>query len=209
MTLEIWGYYLVAILILTASPGPSILLCLSTGVTQGLKHAFFTALGSLLATTGILTLSFAGLGAIIASSEQIFNLVKWVGAAYLIYLGCKLLLTKQEAYHLQNKTDDPQKSYFTNFSSGFLVGASNPKAILFFSALFPQFINPEAPLLLQYLIFVSTFMVLELIWLMTYAYLGARSSNWIFAKGRAKLFNRLTGSVFITAGALLSGANRG
>ncbi|SEI59584.1 Threonine/homoserine/homoserine lactone efflux protein [Allopseudospirillum japonicum] len=208
MTLEIWSYYLLAILILTASPGPSVLLCLSTGVTRGLQQAFFAALGSLLATTGILTLSFAGLGAVIVSSDAIFHLIKWVGAVYLIYLGLKLLLAKQEDYTLEKKTDGPQKRDLANFFSGFLVGVSNPKAILFFTALFPQFIDPQTSLWTQYLIFVITFVVLELAWLMTYAYLGVKSSSWIFAKGRAKLFNRLTASVFITAGALLSSVNR-
>lgn len=92
--------------------------------------------------------------------------------------------------------------------SGFIVGASNPKAILFFSALFPQFIDSSAPLMLQYIIFASTFIVLELSWLLIYGYLGTKSSNWIFKNGRAKLFNRLTGGVFITAGTFLSVTNR-
>lgn len=98
--------------------------------------------------------------------------------------------------------------YRSHYVSGFIVGASNPKAILFFTALFPQFIDPQAELFTQYAIFASTFMIMELSWLCFYAYLGAKSSTWILAKGRAKLFNRLTGGVFVGAGAWLSTVSR-
>ncbi|WOG25923.1 LysE family translocator [Endozoicomonas sp. 8E] len=208
MTLETWVYYLIAVLILTASPGPSSLLCLSKGVTNGIKQSFFTAVGSLTAITGILTLSFAGLGVLITSSELAFNSIKWTGAAYLIYLGINALLSKQEKFESHQNASTTQTGCISHFLSGFIVGASNPKAILFFSALFPQFIDSSAPLMLQYIIFASTFIVLELSWLLIYGYLGTKSSNWIFKNGRAKLFNRLTGGVFITAGTFLSVTNR-
>ncbi|WP_394243101.1 LysE family translocator [Vibrio astriarenae] len=209
MNLETWLLYLMAVLILTASPGPSSLLCMTRGVTGGMKVGFATALGSLTAITGILTLSFTGLGLIIASSEWVFSLIKWLGAAYLVYLGLKSITSKQQSFtdtHAMNSRC--QVTLFRHFTSGFIVGASNPKAILFFTALFPQFIEPQHDLFFQYLTFTSTFMVMELSWLLIYAYMGAKSSKWIFAKGRAKLFNRLTGGVFIGAGALLSTASR-
>lgn len=133
--MQLWIYYTLAVLVLTASPGPSSLLCMTKGVTYGWRSAAITAVGSLTAI------------------------------------------------------------------SGFIVGASNPKAIVFFSALFPQVITTNAPLMPQYLIFASTFVVMELAWLLCSAYLGAKSSNWLLAKGRAKVFNRLTGGVFIGAGA--------
>jgi len=206
MTIQLWIYYALAVLVLTASPGPSSLLCMTKGVTVGWRLAAITALGSLTAITCIMTLSFSGLGVVIASSERVFSLIKWAGAAYLIYLGVMCLMSKQDSY--TKAKEDSQTASRSHYLSGFIVGASNPKAIVFFTALFPQFIATDAPLMPQYLIFASTFVVMELSWLLFYAYLGARSSNWLLAKGRAKVFNRLTGGVFIGAGALLSLTNR-
>ena len=205
-------YYLLAVLILTASPGPSSLLCMTKGVQSGFKLSIFTALGSLTAISGILTLSFTGLGGIIASSEVVFNVIKWTGAAYLIILGWKSLRSSQQDYdQLPGQESDSKavrESILSHYVSGFIVGASNPKANLFLTALFPQFIDTSLALLPQFAVFASTFAVMELSWLLVYAYLGAKSSNWLFAKGRAKVFNRVTGGVFIGAGALLSTTSR-
>lgn len=212
MSLETWMFYLLAVLILTASPGPSSLLCMTKAVQSGFKLSVFTALGSLVAITGILSLSFTGLGVVIASSDLIFSVVKWIGAAYLVYLGWKAFRSKEQDYQLDQvgaeATSTQKGTRLSHFVSGFIVGSSNPKAILFFTALFPQFIDPSASLLSQYVVFASTFAVMELTWLLLYAYLGAKSSNWLFAKGRAKIFNRVTGGVFIGAGAILSTTSR-
>ncbi|ELS9252089.1 LysE family translocator [Vibrio parahaemolyticus] len=207
MQLDTWIYYTLAILVLTASPGPSSLLCLSKGVSSGFRLALTTALGSLSAITIILTLSFTGLGVVIASSEFVFNIIKWCGAAYLIWLGIQAFRSKQNDFA---KYDSAQvsTSHVSAYTSGFIVGSSNPKAIIFFTALFPQFIDPTASLLTQYAIFAGTFVVFELSWLTFYALLGVKTSNWLFEAGRAKLFNRLTGGVFISAGVMLSTANR-
>ncbi|MGR5174099.1 LysE family translocator [Vibrio owensii] len=207
MQLDTWIYYTLAILVLTASPGPSSLLCLSKGVSSGFRHAFMTALGSLAAITIILTLSFTGLGVVIASSELVFNIIKWCGVAYLIWLGIQALRSKQTDFS-QAKPEQASSDYLSAFTSGFIVGSSNPKAIVFFTALFPQFIDPSASLFTQYIIFASTFVVFELGWLTFYSLLGVKTSDWLFAKGRAKLFNRLTGGVFISAGVALSTAHR-
>ncbi|EHR6923833.1 LysE family translocator [Vibrio parahaemolyticus] len=207
MQFDTWIYYTLAILVLTASPGPSSLLCLSKGVSSGFRLALTTALGSLSAITIILTLSFTGLGVVIASSEFVFNIIKWCGAAYLIWLGIQAFRSKQNDF---SKSDSAlvSTSHVSAYTSGFIVGSSNPKAIIFFTALFPQFIDSTDSLLAQYAIFAGTFVVFELSWLTFYALLGVKTSNWLFEAGRAKLFNRLTGGVFISAGVMLSTANR-
>lgn len=208
MDFQLWIYYLLAILILTASPGPSVLLCVTKSVTQGFSFALYSALGSLFAIIGIMTLSFTGLGLIIASSESLFTVIKYIGAGYLIYLGYKSFSSKEHSYEFTNEKNIVKKDKVKSFISGFIVGASNPKAIIFFVALFPQFINTQSSLFLQYVIFVLTFTVLELSWLLFYSYLGRKSSNWFLQKGRAKFFNRITGGVFIGAGILLSTTNK-
>lgn len=218
MTSHTWLFYFITVLILTASPGPSTLVCMTKSIGFGLRAGVVTALGSLTAITIIMTLSFTGLGVIVASSEIIFNIIKWFGAGYLVYLGLKALLSTQTTYEIgQSHTLSDSlavsnkrhvRSSYKLYLNGFLVGASNPKAIVFFTALFPQFINPNANMLQQYLAFATTFVLLELFWLLTYAYMGAKSSKWIMKSGRATFFNRLTGGVFIGAGLLLSTSNR-
>ena len=208
MNIEIWIFYLLAILILTASPGPSVLLCITKSVTQGFEFAIYTAFGSLFAIIGIMTLSFTGLGLLISSSDLVFTIVKYSGALYLFYLGYKTFTSKTESYHFEKNENISKKDKLSSFVSGFTVGASNPKAIIFFTALFPQFIDANSPLFLQYIIFVSTFSVLEVSWLLFYSYLGYRSSSWFLQKGRAKFFNKITGGVFMGAGVLLSTTNK-
>jgi len=205
MNFDTWVIYALAVLILSASPGPSILLCMTKSVTEGFRASLFSVFGALLALVMIMTLSFTGLGVIITSSEILFDVVKWAGAAYLVYLGYKAFTSSEHTYHLAKQDGELTKSSGLKlFVSGFLVGASNPKAIVFFTALFPQFINQNEPLLFQYLIFVSTFTVTELSWLLLYAYFGSKSSAWLTKKGRARTFNKVTGSIFMGAGVLLS-----
>ncbi|PCI41294.1 MAG: flagellar biosynthesis protein FlgM [Rhodospirillaceae bacterium] len=209
MNFETWLYYFLAVLVLTASPGPSVLLCVTKAVTHGFRASVFTALGSLTAIVGVMTLSFTGLGVVLASSEMIFNAIKWAGAAYLIYLGYKAFTSKETSYELaDDKSSAAKKSALSLYMSGFIVGASNPKAIVFFTALFPQFIDMQEPLLFQYVIFAVTFTFMELSWLMIYAYLGSRSSKWLLKDGRAKLFNRITGGVLMSSGVALSVSSR-
>jgi threonine/homoserine/homoserine lactone efflux protein len=209
MNVEAWFYYSLAVLILTASPGPSVLLCMTKAVTEGFRNSMFTALGSLTAIVSIMTLSFSGLGVVIATSEVAFNIIKWSGAIYLIYLGYKSFASKQETYQISEQEETmsvvTKKSLYVG---GFIVGASNPKAIVFFTALFPQFINTSESLLIQYWVFAITFSVMEISWLTIYSYLGAKSSNWLLKEGRAKYFNRITGGVFISAGVFLSTSSK-
>ena len=107
-----------------------------------------------------------------------------------------------------SEKNSSSKDMMGHWFGGFIVGASNPKAIVFFTALFPQFINTQSSLLAQYLILASTFAVMELFWLSFYAAIARRSSNWLTKPGRAKRFNQITGGVFIGAGLLLSSTSR-
>ena len=207
MTFEAWFYYLLTILVLTSTPGPSILFSVSNGLNGGIKKAFFGALGGTTAITIIMTLSFTGMGVVIMASDIAFNIIKWIGVAYLIYLGLSAILSKDESFFVGSKAQKKQ-SYKATYISGFIVGASNPKAILFFTALFPQFIEPTAPLWPQFLVLSLTFITLEMTWLMVYAYFSSKALPWLQVKGRAKTVNRITGSLFVTAGAFLATTSR-
>ncbi len=204
MDLTTYLVYLAAIFVLTASPGPSVLLCVTHSISYNFKTALFAAMGSLVAIIGIMSLSFTGLGLIIASSESVFTIIKWLGASYLVFIGVKNIVVS--FYNQKTTTGEsvkPSNSYRAAFTSGFLVGATNPKALIFFTALFPQFIDMSAPLLPQYLMLVLSFTIMELTWLSTYAYLGTKSASWITNNNRMKTLNRVTGGLFISAGGLL------
>lgn len=205
MALHTWLIYVAAVFVLTVTPGPSVLMAVSTSVNRGFRQAVLASLGSTFAIVCIMELSALGLGAVLAASETLFTLLKWAGAAYLAYLGVSSLLSSQQTIQLSGQDQSPQPRSFVR---GFFVGASNPKALVFFTALFPQFIDPASSQWPQFLILCLTFVALELFWLITYAALGARSKVWLQQPGRASLFNRATGTVFLLAAAVLASTKR-
>jgi threonine/homoserine/homoserine lactone efflux protein len=207
MTLSSWLLYLAAVLVLTVTPGPSVLMCVSTSVNLGARKAMLASLGSTSAIVGLMSLSALGLGAALAASETLFTTLKWLGAVYLAWLGISSLLSS--ASEITVAEGDAAASGPRLFGRGFLVGASNPKALLFFTAFFPQFIDPAAPQMQQFLILGGTFVAFELFWLMFYASFAARLAPWLRAPGRARWFNRLAGGTFMGAGVLLATVKQG
>ena len=206
MTLSHWLLYVLAVLVLTATPGPSVLMCISTSVNLGALKAVVTSLGSTTAIVGIMVLSALGLGAALAASELLFNVLKWLGAAYLAYLGVVSLLSKTSEIAVSGEVKPANTRRL--FAQGFLVGASNPKALLFFGALFPQFIVPSEPQLPQFVVLGVTFVFFELLWLGIYALTAAKAKQWLQKPRRARLFNRATGIVFLLAAGLLASSKR-
>lgn len=205
MLLSTWLLYVAAVFVLTVTPGPSVLMCVSTAVNLGPRKALITSLGSTSAIVGLMTLSALGLGALLAASETLFTALKWVGAAYLAYLGVRALLAPASDIQVAGGAVAGGRRLF---AQGFLVGLSNPKALLFFGALFPQFLNPAAPQLPQFLVLGATFVCFELGWLTVYALSAARAQRWLQQPRRARQFNRLTGAVFLLAAGLLATSKR-
>jgi threonine/homoserine/homoserine lactone efflux protein len=205
MLLSTWLLYVAAVFVLTVTPGPSVLMCVSTAVNLGPRKALITSLGSTSAIVGLMTLSALGLGALLAASETLFTALKWVGAAYLAYLGVRALLAPASDIQVAGGAVAGGRRLF---AQGFLVGLSNPKALLFFGALFPQFLNPAAPQLPRFLVLGATFVCFELGWLTVYALSAARAQRWLQQPRRARQFNRLTGAVFLLAAGLLATSKR-
>lgn len=206
MTLSTWLLYAAAVLVLTVTPGPSVLMAVSTSVNLGPRKALLTSLGSTSAIVGLMALSALGLGALLAASETLFNALKWAGAAYLAWLGISALLAP--ATDIAVREGARSASSGRLFAQGFLVGVSNPKALLFFGALFPQFIDASAPQGPQFLVLGVTFVCFELGWLTVYALLASRAQRWLQQPRRARQFNRLTGAVFLLAAGLLATSRR-
>ncbi len=215
MEISSWLLFIAVGIAAVVSPGPAILLAVSNSVRFGMAKVLLSSLGNI---TGLFILSTAaifGLGAILKTSNTLFFIVKLVGAAYLVYLGLRQWRSKANFFADQvsiEKTRTGQtpttqnenikhKSNFQIFSEGFLIAMTNPKAILFFTALFPPFINTNKALPQQFLIMTFTFMAMSFICLMSYGILANKAKNWFAHGNRAAWFNRIMGSVFIGIGA--------
>jgi homoserine/homoserine lactone efflux protein len=210
MSINQWLIYLSFVVTIIVAPGPSAALCLTHGAAHGRFRALATVVGGMLASTTLMSLSALGLGAVIAASDNLFLTIKLVGAAYLVYLGVSMW--RAPAAGLENVTSQKIEVSLVPlsklFRSGFMVGIGNPKDLLFFGALFPQFLNPSAPMLPQLVLLGATWLVVDGTVMSAYAALGTKLAGSFSRLNSGKLLKRMTGSVFIAAGAALVGANK-
>jgi RhtB (resistance to homoserine/threonine) family protein len=201
MDLSTWLFFISITFVTTFSPGPAVLLAITNSLRFGLRTTFYSTLGNELGILLIASLAILGLGAILTTSTPLFLVLKTVGAGYLIYLGLRQWRSKDKLFSQKaDQNNALTQSNRVSFIQGFLVAATNPKAILFFSALFPQFININQPLILQFSILSATFALLSMISLMSYAVLAQRSQQWFSTDNHTTLFNRVFGGLFMTLG---------
>ncbi len=198
MTLATYLLYVAAVALLILTPGPTMLMCVTNAVNHGPRRAMTSVLGAITAVLCVMGLSAMGLGALLATSEAAFTGAKLVGAAYLVWLGFK---TFGSATLLPAGAPAPSVRSF--YVQGFLVGASNPKAVLFFAAFFPQFLDPAVPMLPQFAILALTFVACELT-VLTLCALGV--GRLLPLRRRASVvrwINRACGGLFAVLGGLL------
>ncbi|MDX5997897.1 LysE family translocator [Shewanella oneidensis MR-1] len=203
MQTETWLLYFFAIVLIGISPGPIAMLSMSHGIHFGKKRSIATGLGSVSAALILMAASAAGLGAIISASEYGFTILKWCGAAYLVFLGIKLLLTKQQGQTLEVVKTEGKGTPKQLFKQAFLVGISNPKDLLFFAALFPQFIDLTAPQLPQLTILALTWALVDFSFVMIYASMANVLAPSLKASNKLHWFDRTSGGVFLTLAAIL------
>jgi threonine/homoserine/homoserine lactone efflux protein len=181
------------------------LLVLSMSARHGLRAAIATMAGCMTALLAMMSISAAGLGALLQMFPAVFDTLRLVGAAYLAYLGIKCW---RAPVHAQDDGSDVRLPANVSlgglYRQGMLVAASNPKAILFAVAFFPQFINPEAAQTLQFGILLLTFAVIEVSWYFVYALSGNRLANYLRRASVLKAFNRLTGGAFVGFAAVMA-----
>jgi threonine/homoserine/homoserine lactone efflux protein len=206
MSLKIWLAYVAAVFVISGTPGPNMLLSMTHGIQHGLTRTFSTMAGLLSGLAVVLSISLGGLGALLLASTLAFEVIKYAGAAYLIYLGIKTWRAAGTALSTEGRPDAP--GAFARFRIGVLVSLSNPKAILFGVAFFPQFLDRSQPIAPQALILLTTFVVIETAWMFVYAGGGAKLANWLHQDHRMRWFNRAAGSAFLGAGVLLGSFRR-
>jgi len=210
MTVQSWIIYLTLVIAATSTPGPAVLFIMTNSTLHGWRKALMCALGNITGLFCLGILAVTGLGAILKTSVIIFSIVKYAGAAYLIYLGIKLFFQKD--FNLGTTPDHPGTAIISSkklFFQAMGVAVSNPKAIIFLTALFPQFLNVNNPLIAQFSVLITTLMVFSFSFLMAYALMAHKVKHWLIKPGRVKNFSRASGAVFIGFGVLLaSSSNR-
>lgn len=205
MSLHLWWLFVATVFVVSAIPGPNMLLVMTHGARHGIRRSTATMAGCLTALVIMLSVSAAGLGVFLDAWPRLFDTLRLAGAAYLVWLGVKSWRAKAAAVDVRDETGGAHSfKRSTLFRNGFLVASSNPKAILFAAALLPQFIDASRPVLPQFAVLVSTFAVIEVSWYAVYAGLGARIGDKLKSASVAQAFNRLTGGVFVGFGAMMA-----
>ena len=209
MTFTTWLTFTAACIIFSIAPGAGTVASISTSLAGGLPRAVKNLVGLELAMAVHLLVVSLGLGALLASSATAFTLLKYLGAAYLLYLGATKLLSRKTA-RLDAGTTEAAKAIPTRklIGQGFLVNMMNPKSILFLAAFLPQFIVPGPDTALQYLILGATVILVDGAVMFTYSAIAHAARPHVSSPGFMKALDRIFGGLFILIGLSLARAHR-
>ena len=198
MTFESWAAFTAASAVLLIIPGPTVLLVVSYALGQGWRTVLPMTVGVALGDFTAMTLSMLGLGAVLATSATLFTILKWVGAAYLVYLGIRLW---RAGGTLDAATRTDAVSAAKMLGHAWLVTALNPKSITFFVAFLPAFLDPKADFLTQMVVFGTTVLVLAFANAFGYALVAARARGFVANPRAIGMVNKVGGGLLIGAGA--------
>ncbi|MEX5413067.1 homoserine/homoserine lactone efflux protein [Atlantibacter hermannii] len=206
MSFEWWCTYLLTTIILSLSPGSGAINTVSTAMSHGYRGAVASITGLQLGLAIHIVLVGVGLGALFSRSLMAFEILKWAGAAYLIWLGIQQWRAAGAIDLHTLAQSQPRRKLFRR---AVFVNLTNPKSIVFLAALFPQFFVPHQPQTVQYAILGVTTIVVDVIVMIGYATLATRIALWIKGPRQMKALNRVFGSLFMLVGALLASARPG
>ncbi|WP_430428153.1 LysE family translocator [Parasphingorhabdus sp.] len=197
MEMGIYALFFLTTAVVILSPGPAAIAVASQGAGSGMKYAIFGVVGVAAANAVFFILSALGIASLLIASDVIFGVIKWSGVAYLTYLGLSAIFSKSGA--LQVSAAAPQ-SRAKLFVKGFVIEIANPKALLYFAAILPQFLDVSRSFLLQIMIMGVTTIFLDLISYSLYAYLGERLTKGAVKDWIITLINRVAGGALLYAG---------
>lgn len=206
MNTTLWLSFLGTVLIIGVTPGPSVLLAAANSMNYGTKKTVGTILGDLSANAIQIALSSLGLASLVISSGEVFGMIKWAGVAYLMYMGISKIIAKPEVGAF--KRDCDQKGFLKLYSEGFLMSASNPKAIVFFAALFPLFIDQSYPFVSQVMVLGVTYLAIDGVCLLIYVKFASRLKRYLEDQQKVHFQNRIIGVLLILSGLMLSTVRR-
>ncbi len=205
MSIETYTAYLFVIAVFFAAPpGTSQLLIVSNSIRYGIRSSGFTIVGDLSANTLQILVTAVGLDVLLTSSPYVLNWIKWLGVVYLIWIGLEVF--RSNKLGLADNSEPSYASPLKLFSQGFFTSLSNPYAVIFFAALFPQFIDSEYPIFQQVSILGITYLVVDGIMLVVWANVGVRAAYFI-SKVSTKLVGQLCGVLMIGAAMILASKN--
>lgn len=201
--------FALTVFVVSIIPGPSMLLALTHGMYYGTRKSLASALGNVTVTFIQSVISVVGLGAILIASETAFQIIKWGGAAYLLYMGLGLFISAKSSPLSVTRDDEQQEvSLLKMFRQSALVTAANPKAIIFFTAVFPQFINQEGAFLVQSIVLTMVCSIVAFSCFMIYVIGGQKVISLLSKSAISKYFQRTIGGIFIGSGVALALSHR-
>lgn len=201
MAMETYLVYLAAVAVFFATPpDTSQLLIISNSAKHGIRRSAYTIVGDLAANSLQMTGAAFGLAAIIATSGSAFTWIKWLGVAYLVWIGVQLILSKEQSADVEANISSQS---IRLFRQGFVTSMANPFAVVFFGALFPQFIDPTLPVLPQLFILGITYLIVDGVILLIWGWLGDRAASALKRRSFG-LINKVCGALMVAAAALLA-----
>lgn len=201
MSLSAWSLFCTLSLITAFSPGPAVLLAVSNAATLGMRRALISSAGNAAGVVLVSATAMLGLGALLKTSAWLFGALKLAGAVYLIYLGIRQWRSRASVFDAaSNAVGTRERPNARLFLQGLLVATTNPKSILFFTALLPQFMSSEVPVTRQFLVLTLTFAACTMMSHLCYVGLVRGMGRWFASSARARLFNRLSGAMFVALG---------
>lgn len=205
MTFSTWLAFFAAGWMISLSPGAGAISCMSAGMRYGYRKGVWNILGLQAAIVLLVAIVALGLGAVLATSLLAFNVVKWCGVAYLVWLGVQQWRAEAKPLQVNDETAHTPRQLFVQ---GFLVNASNPKGIIFMLAVLPQFIDPRMPQFVQYAVCTATLMGVDIVVMSGYTLFASRVLSALYEPAHIRGLNRLFGGMFVGAGLLLAGFKR-
>ncbi|MET2826672.1 LysE family translocator [Mesorhizobium shangrilense] len=201
MTLTAFLAYCAAITVAAATPGPAMFAVITNGVSRGFVRAFMAGIGVAAGDAVLVTLALLGLVALAQTFEWVFHLLKYAGAAYLVFLGVRMW---RAAASQSAESQTPQAKLSRSFFLGASIALGNPKAILFHASIMPLILNLNTLTFADGLLVVAVVISVNILTMSLYAALAGRASNWFKTPRRMRLMNRFAGSAMIGTGALIA-----
>ena len=207
MAFDVWLGFFAACWVISLSPGAGAVASMSSGLHYGFRRGYWNVIGLQIALALQILIVAAGVGAVLATSALAFNLIKWFGVAYLLYLAYKQWQQPPSVVSAEQRAEQQVQPLAMMFR-GFLVNISNPKAIVFMLAVLPQFITPSDPLVPQYGLMMATMIAVDMIVMAGYTCLAAKVLLFLRSPRQQRILNRSFASMFAGAASLLSLVHR-
>ncbi|MGB0507509.1 MAG: LysE family translocator [Pikeienuella sp.] len=204
MTLETWLAYAVAYTVLSLIPGPSVFMVLGQSLSRGMGPALYCIIGDLLGGIVIMTASYIGLGVILTTSSEAYQILKWAGVAYMAWLGVQQIVTAKRLSSSGFWETADSSAKVASLRAGFLTGVLNPKAILFYMVFLAQFMNPEYPMTPQFLILMATSSAVVFVVLAGYALLAVQARKTLRSVKARKRLGYTSGSLLLGSSMLMA-----